>query len=199
MAQGEIWPPVRGNERAAGSYGLLDHDLRRRRVGGARHDLDPRFDRVGVVVGDPHCQFYCGVPLITDEGYALGTLCVMDFEPRRLTFEQTEALRRLSRQVLTLLELRRMLIEHDLTISASTRRTRRSPRKKPAPTNCCTTFCQPRSPTSSRKMGMCNQGTYALRQFYLRTFRALRSWPNERSPRRSLVFWTSISPRSTTS
>jgi adenylate cyclase len=77
---------------------------------------DPRFDRVGVVIGDPHCRFYCGVPLITDEGYALGTLCVMDFEPRQLTFEQTEALRRLSRQVLTLLELRRRLIEHDRTI-----------------------------------------------------------------------------------
>ena len=77
---------------------------------------DPRFDRVGLVVGDPHCRFYCGVPLITDEGYALGTLCVMDFEPRRLTFEQTEALRRLSRQVLTLLELRRRLIEHDQMI-----------------------------------------------------------------------------------
>ena len=49
---------------------------------------DPRFDRGAMVVGDPHCRFYCGVPLITDEGYALGTLCVMDFEPRRLTFEQ---------------------------------------------------------------------------------------------------------------
>ena len=77
---------------------------------------DPRFDRVAVVVGDPHCRFYCGVPLITDEGYALGTLCVMDFKPRGLTFEQTEALRRLSRQILTLLELRRSLIEHDRTI-----------------------------------------------------------------------------------
>jgi adenylate cyclase len=77
---------------------------------------DSRFDRVAVVVGEPHCRFYCGVPLITDEGYALGTLCVLDFEPRRLTFEQTEALRRLSRQVLTLLELRRKLIEHDRTI-----------------------------------------------------------------------------------
>ena len=32
---------------------------------------DPRFDRVAVVVGDPYCRFYCGVPLITDEGYAL--------------------------------------------------------------------------------------------------------------------------------
>jgi adenylate cyclase len=77
---------------------------------------DRRFERAALVVGDPHCRFYCGVPLITDEGYALGTLCVLDFEPRRLTFEQTEALRRLSRQVLTLLELRRRLIEHDRTI-----------------------------------------------------------------------------------
>ena len=77
---------------------------------------DRRFERAALVVGDPHCRFYCGVPLITDEGYALGTLCVLDFKPRRLTFEQTEALRRLSRQVLTLLELRRRLIEHDHTI-----------------------------------------------------------------------------------
>jgi adenylate cyclase len=77
---------------------------------------DPRFERSAMVVGDPRCRFYCGMPLITDEGYALGTLCVMDFEPRQLTFEQTEGLRRLSRQVLTLLELRRRLIEHDRTI-----------------------------------------------------------------------------------
>src|SRR6516225_2617826 len=57
------------------------------------------------------------MPLITDEGYALGTLCVMDVEPgRRLSFEQIESMRRLSRQVLTQLELRRKLIEHHQTI-----------------------------------------------------------------------------------
>ena len=78
---------------------------------------DSRFDRIGVVVDEPHCRFYCGVPLITDEGYALGALCVLDFEPRRLTFEQTEALRLLSRQVLTLLELRRRRIGHNQTIA----------------------------------------------------------------------------------
>jgi adenylate cyclase len=77
---------------------------------------DPRFDRSPMVVGDPRCRFYCGMPLITNEGYALGTLCVMDFEPRQLSFEQIESLRRLSRQVLTQLELRRKLIEHDQTI-----------------------------------------------------------------------------------
>ena len=78
---------------------------------------DSRFDHIAIVVGEPYCRFYCGMPLITDEGYALGTLCILDFEPRRLTFEQMEALRRLSRQVLTLLELRRRLIEHNRTIA----------------------------------------------------------------------------------
>jgi adenylate cyclase len=78
---------------------------------------DPRFDHSPIVIGHPYCRFYCGMPLITDEGYALGTLCVMDIEPgRELSFEQIESMRRLSRQVLTQLELRRRLIEHDQTI-----------------------------------------------------------------------------------
>jgi GAF domain-containing protein len=78
---------------------------------------DPRFDHSPIVIGHPYCRFYCGMPLITDEGYALGTLCVMDVEPgRELSFEQVESMRRLSRQVLTQLELRRKLIEHDQMI-----------------------------------------------------------------------------------
>src|SRR5262249_38170179 len=77
---------------------------------------DPRFDCSPMVVGEPHCRFYCGMPLITDAGYALGTLCVMDFEPRQLSFEKIESMRRLSRQVLAQLELRRKLIEHERTI-----------------------------------------------------------------------------------
>ncbi len=77
---------------------------------------DPRFSENPFVTGEPHLKFYCGMPLITDDGYALGTLCVMDFEPRHLGFEQTEALRRLSRQVMTQLKLRRKLIELDRTV-----------------------------------------------------------------------------------
>jgi adenylate cyclase len=77
---------------------------------------DPRFERSPMTKADPPCRFYCGLPLITDEGYALGTLCVLDIKPRELSFEQVEALRRLSRQVLTQLELRRRLIEYDQTI-----------------------------------------------------------------------------------
>ena len=51
------------------------------------------------------------MPLINPEGYALGSFCVLDFEARELTFEQTEAVRRLSQQVITLLELRRSLAQ----------------------------------------------------------------------------------------
>ncbi|MBR0855380.1 adenylate/guanylate cyclase domain-containing protein [Bradyrhizobium liaoningense] len=77
---------------------------------------DPRFQNSPMVSLEPPCRFYCGMPLITDEGYALGTLCVMDFEPRQLSFEQMEALRMLSHQVLAQLELRRKLIEYGQTI-----------------------------------------------------------------------------------
>ncbi len=74
---------------------------------------DERYRDAHFVVNEPHLKFYCGLPLINPEGYALGTLCVMDFEPRNLTFDQQEALRRLSRQVVGQLELRRKLIELD--------------------------------------------------------------------------------------
>lgn len=72
---------------------------------------DERFAEHAAVREAPHFRFYCGMPLINTEGYALGTVCVFDFEPRELTFEQSESLRRLSRQTMAHLELRRKLIE----------------------------------------------------------------------------------------
>jgi class 3 adenylate cyclase len=74
---------------------------------------DERYRDFHFVVNEPHLKFYCGMPLINPEGYALGTLCVMDFEPHDLGFEEQEALRRLSHQVVGQLELRRKLIELD--------------------------------------------------------------------------------------
>jgi adenylate cyclase len=71
---------------------------------------DQRFNTSPLVTSGLNLRFYCGVPLITQNGHALGTLCVIDFEPRELTFEQREALRRLSRQTMVHLELRRQLL-----------------------------------------------------------------------------------------
>ncbi|WP_422749382.1 sensor domain-containing diguanylate cyclase [Mycobacterium sp. WMMD1722] len=69
--------------------------------------LDPRFDRHPLVVGDPYVRFYAGAPLIAENGHALGTLCVMDVEPRALSGRQRRHLQVLADQVRNLLELRR--------------------------------------------------------------------------------------------
>ncbi len=72
---------------------------------------DERFATNPWVTSDSNIRFYAGMPLITPEGYALGTLCVMDCVPRKLSLEQEEILGALSRQVVTQLELRRKLFE----------------------------------------------------------------------------------------
>jgi signal transduction histidine kinase len=73
--------------------------------------LDHRFKDNPFVIADPHIRFYAGVPLTTPEGYGLGSLCVIDQEPRELTAQQIEALEALGRQVKRQLELRRGLTD----------------------------------------------------------------------------------------
>jgi class 3 adenylate cyclase len=72
---------------------------------------DERYRDNPTVAGEPNLRFYCGAPLINPQGYALGTICVVDFQPREMTFEQTEAMRRLSHQVVSQFELRRSMLE----------------------------------------------------------------------------------------
>ncbi|GHA77588.1 GAF domain-containing sensor histidine kinase [Pontibacter akesuensis] len=68
---------------------------------------DKRFNTNPFVTGEPKVRFYAGSPLISSSGHKLGTLCVIDTIPRRLTPEQKYALEILSKQVIANMELRR--------------------------------------------------------------------------------------------
>ena len=67
---------------------------------------DKRFANNPLVTGAPYIRFYAGAPLITAEGYAVGTLCVVDYAPKQLSSKQIHALESLARQVVSHLEAR---------------------------------------------------------------------------------------------
>ncbi len=77
---------------------------------------DPRFDGNPLVTGEPYLRFYAGARLDTPEGLPLGTVCILDYEPRPdgLTDAQAEILLALARQTMTHLELRRTVEAHEL-------------------------------------------------------------------------------------
>lgn len=71
----------------------------------SRQDL--RFMDNPLVSNDPHVVFYAGVPLVNEDGHALGTLCVIDHKPRELTREQEASLKSLGKQVMNVMSLRK--------------------------------------------------------------------------------------------
>ncbi len=70
---------------------------------------DRRFAENPTVAAPPHVRFYAGIPLVSTDDHALGTLCIIDVVPRTFDKEQCETLVHLARQAQTLLEYRRTI------------------------------------------------------------------------------------------
>lgn len=73
--------------------------------------IDPRFARNPLVTGEPRIRFYAGMPLKVPSGHRLGTLCVIDGQPRRLDEHERRLLKDLAAVAIDELELRRALVE----------------------------------------------------------------------------------------
>ena len=78
---------------------------------------DERFHDNPLVTGDPVVIFYAGVPLVSNEGYPLGTICVIDHKPHTLSEGQKASLNALSNQVVQLFTLRKRNEELNKTLT----------------------------------------------------------------------------------
>lgn len=71
----------------------------------------PRYAKNPLVTGAPHISFYAGIPLTDNEGHSLGSLCVLDENPKQLTDLQLRSLHIVASQVIAQFRLRRELIQ----------------------------------------------------------------------------------------
>ncbi len=78
---------------------------------------DYRFSQNPFVTQAPYARFYAGVPVFSGEGMALGSLCVLDRVPRKLSDDQKNALKALAEQVHDQMELRKNLFELRITVN----------------------------------------------------------------------------------
>ena len=82
--------------------------------------LDARFSQLPLVAGEPHIRFYAGAPLITREGFRLGTVCVIDMQPRDFSAAQIATLADLARMVTDAMELRLLATDLESRVAART-------------------------------------------------------------------------------
>jgi two-component sensor histidine kinase len=88
--------------------------------------LDNRTSDNPLHTGDPNVNFYAGANLVAPNGMKIGTLCVLDTKPRTLSPFQRQALKTLSRQVMTQLELRKLLGQEEALRSEMDHRVKNS-------------------------------------------------------------------------
>lgn len=77
--------------------------------------LDERFRRNPLVVDRPHIRSYLGVPLITHDGYRIGSLCCVDFKPRKFSKPEVQIVTDLASMVMSHIEVRRQALHCPLT------------------------------------------------------------------------------------
>lgn len=121
------WFKARTGLDAAGTardIAVCDHAIRNKDQLFEISDLsrDPRFAENPLVTGDLHMRFYAGMPLVTPTGHAIGTVCVIDSQPRVLDDAQRSALQALARITMALIDdcgQRRKDVQHAVHGSAS--------------------------------------------------------------------------------
>jgi GAF domain-containing protein len=101
------------DEQTARDVAFCDHAIREPSRMMEINDAtrDARFADNPYVVGEDHVRFYAGVPLVTPGGAAIGTLCVLDREPRELTEVQRAGMASLARLAMYMLEARHRELE----------------------------------------------------------------------------------------
>jgi PAS domain S-box-containing protein len=87
---------------------------------------DPRFSDNPLVVGGANVRFYAGAPIVEENGHVLGTVCVIDTQPRVLSAAQISALEALARHAMTLFEQRKVIADLKASIAESSAKTRSS-------------------------------------------------------------------------
>mmetsp|Transcript_3321 Transcript_3321/g.9610 ORF Transcript_3321/g.9610 Transcript_3321/m.9610 type:complete len:877 (-) Transcript_3321:642-3272(-) len=82
--------------------------------------LDPRFRDNPLVTGPPHIRFYAGAPLVTAEGYRLGSLCVIDPHPRTFDVESCNLLCNFAEMVVREIEKEKLRVSESVKLQSQT-------------------------------------------------------------------------------